>query len=213
MAASASPAFQVTGAVHHYVASGLHGTSPTPLYLGTAESTPQVRFQEMGKPVMNDVTGPLLPAQKVDGGEMATIAVALNYFSYSTFSTMRLWSANTGAAHMGRRNRFSRGLTRYGRATFRLWQVFENALDSGIRATYPNLPLGRYWPQVELITKEVPREGTQDQLIVVTFEAQPYFVPQASPTTVASGEREFFLFSELDADFPNSPNGGVLVPQ
>lgn len=213
MAAAASPAFQVTGAVHHYVSAGLHGTGATPLYLGTAESSPQTKFIEVSKPVMNDITGPGLPAQKVDGGQMAIVATAFNYFSYSTFSTMRLWNANYGAAHLGRRNRFSRGLTRFGRATFRLWQVFENALDSTVRASYPNLPLGRYWPQVELITQEVPREGTQDQLVVVTFECQPYFVPQALSTTVAAGEREFFLYSELDADFPNSPNGGVLVPQ
>lgn len=200
MAAAAYPAFHVTGAVHHYVNwSGL----AEPLYLGTAESTPQIRLQEVSKPVMNDITGPGLPAQKVEGGEMATIGVAFNRFSQTTRNSV------LARAGLPRRTRWSRGLLKFGRVTLSLYQVFENATDAAVRALYPGLPMGFYWPQCELIVKELPRIGNQDELWVATFEAQPYFVPQANATTVAAGEREFFLYAQDDASFP----AAVLVPQ
>jgi hypothetical protein len=199
VAAAAYPSFHVTGAVHHYI--GWAGIDP--LYLGTAESTPQIKFVETSKPVMNDITGPNLPAQKVETGEMATIAVAFNRFSQSTRNSLFT------RAGLPRRSRFSRGLLKYGRSTFYLWQVFENATDATVRALYPNLPLGFFWPQVELVMKDGARLGNQDELWVATFEAQPYFVPQASPTQVAVGEREFWLYAQDDASFP----AAVQVPQ
>ncbi len=200
MAAAAYPAFHVTGAVHHYVSwSGLSA----PLYLGTAESTPQIKFINTSKPVMNDITGPMLPAQKVEGGEFATLSVAFNRFSQGTRTSLL---SRDGS---GRRGRFSRGLLRFGRSTFSLWQVYENYLDAGVRALYPNMLPGFYWPQVELVSKDLPRLGNQDELWVPTFEAQPYWTPQANPAVVAAGEREFFLYSQSLSDFP----ADVLVPQ
>ncbi len=200
MADQAFPAYHVTGAVHHYVSwAGL----AAPIYLGTCESTPQIKLIDTSKPVMNDITGPTLPAQKVETGEMAMIGCAFNRFSYSSRTSLTL------RAGPGRRGRFSRGLLRFGRTTFELWQVFENALDAGVRAVYPNLPLGYYWPQVELLSKDSPRIGNQDELWVASFEAQPYHVPQANPSAVVGGEREFFLYSQADASFPTA----VLVPQ
>lgn len=202
MAAAAFPAFHVTGAVHHYVRwPGLADSAA--IYLGTAESTPQLKFVNAAKPVMNDITGPMLPAQKVEGGEMATIAVAFNRFSAATRA---LLVARDGG---GRRGRFSRGLLRFGRTTFELWQVFENYLNADVRALYPSMSIGFYWPQVEMVGRDMPRLGNQDELWVPTFEAQPLFVPQADPTTVGAGEREFYLYSQDPANFP----AGVQVPQ
>jgi len=200
MAAAAFPAFHVTGAVHHYIQyTGL----ADPIYLGTAESTPQIKLIDTSKPVMNDITGPTLPAQKVETGEMAQVAVAFNRFSYATRTLL------VTRAGPGRRGRFSRGLLRYGRTTFAMWQVFENATDATVRALYPGLPLGFYWPQVELLTKDSPRIGNQDELWVAGFECQPYHTPQAQANAVAAGEREFFLYGQADALFP----AAVLVPQ
>jgi len=200
MAAAAFPAFHVTGAVHHYVQwTGL----AAPLYLGTAESTPQIKFVDTGKPVMNDITGPLLPAQKVEGGEMATMAVAFNRFSQGTRTSL------LERAGGGLRDRFSRGRLRFGWRTFSLWQVFENYLDANARALYPNMHIGFYWPQVEMVGKDSPRLGTQDELWVPTFEAQPYFIPQAGASTVTGDERSFWLYSQDVADFP----AAVQVPQ
>lgn len=199
MAAPAYPAFQVTGAVHHYVA--WPGTNP--LYLGTAEATPQVRKVKTSKPVMNDSTGPVLPAQKVNTGEMAVIAVPFNRFSQATVDALLL---RTGP---GRQGRFSRGTLKFGVNTFVLWQVYENSLNPVQRALYPGLHRGYYFPQVELLDENLPRTGNTDELWVPTFEAQPYFVPQADPTQVQAGEREFWLYSQDDASFPTD----VLVPQ
>lgn len=200
MAAAAFPAFHVSGAVHHYVSwPGLSA----PLYLGTAESTPQLKFVETSKPVMNDITGTTLPAQKVEGGEMANVAVAFNRFSQGTRDAL---IARSGG---GRRGRYTRGLLRFGRATFQLWQWFENYGDETVRALYPGMRIGFYWPQVEMVGKDLPRLGTADELWVPTFECQPYFVPQVSATSVSAGEREFFLYSQDPADFP----AAVQVPQ
>jgi hypothetical protein len=202
MAAPAYPSFQVTGAVHHYI--GWPGMNPADvMYLGTAEATPQVRMIDTSKPVMNDITGPVLPGQKVATGEMAVIAVPFSRWSWSTVQAL---VARTGP---GRRDRFSRGRLKYGLVTFSLWQVFENSLDAATRALYPNLPRGFYFPQVEATEKSFPRLGNQDALWVPTWEAQPYFIPQVNPTVVAAGEREFLLYSWADADFP----AATLVPQ
>ena len=72
MAVAAFPAFHVTGAIHHYVT---YPGQATALYLGTCETSPQVAFQELYKDVHNDVTGPSLPAQRIENGEMATMAI------------------------------------------------------------------------------------------------------------------------------------------
>lgn len=200
MANQAYPTFHVTGAVHHYVSwTGL----AAPIYLGTCESTPQLKLISTSKPVMNDITGPTLPAQKLETGEMGLIGCAFNRFSYGT----RLALINRSGP--GRRNRFDRGVLKYGRYTFEMWQVFENSLDASIRAIYPNLPRGFYFPQVELLSKESPRYGNQDELWVASFEAQPYYVPQSNPSVVQTGEREFFLYGQDDSLFP----AAVLVPQ
>lgn len=201
MALPAFPAFHVTGAVHHYI--NWPGSGVSPLYLGTCESTPQVKSPFTSKPVMNDITGPTLPAQKLETGQMAIIASALNRFSKTTWAAMLL------RAGPPRRGRFDRGLLKYGRSTFQLWQVFENATDASVRSLYPGLEMGFYWPQVELVDQNFVRLGNQDQLLVLTLEAQPYFVPQANATVVAPGEREFFLMSLSDGDFPAE----VRVPQ
>lgn len=200
MAAAATPAFHITGAVHHYVT---YPGITTPIYLGTCESTPAIRFQELTKDVKNDVFGPLLPGQRVEGGEMATISAPLNRFSKGTLQAL------LGVIAPVRRTRYSRGRLVFGRNTFSLWQVFENYWDATIRALYPNLEPGYYWPQVCLVQKDLPRVGNQDQLYVLNCEAHPYWTPQADPTTVAAGEREFQLYSVNPSDFP----AAVQVPQ
>lgn len=199
MAAAASPAFHVTGAVHHYVR--YLGIS-TPIFLGTCEATPAIRFQEMSKDVMNDIFGPRLPGQRVEAGEIATISAPLNRFSKSSLQAM------LGVIAPARRTRYSRGQLVFGRNTFELWQVFENYYN-GLVSSYPGLEPGYYWPQVHLVAKDLPRLGNQDQLYVLNCEAHPKWIAQANATVVAAGEREFQLFSSAPADFPVE----VQVPQ
>lgn len=203
MAAASFPAFRVTGAIHHFVR--IPGQD-APIHLGTCEQAPSVNLITASKPVMNDVTGGALPAQKVDQGEFAQITCGLNYFSQSTLNQIDALRYNT---HRGRFSNFSRGRLRYGFQTFELWMLYENYLAPNAQVLYPDLPPGYYWPQVELVGKQEARLGTTDQLCVLSLEAQPKWTGQANANAVALGEREWVLYSQRIEDFP----AAVRVPQ
>lgn len=203
MAVVTFPAFHVTGPVHHYVKQGAavpSNTNPI-LYLGTAEVQPRIKIDHARKPIMNDIAGTTLPAQKKDDGQIASLAVLLNYFSQSTVQAVRVF---------GRQGRFSRGSLVYGVSTFQVWQVFENAL--GNLGLYPNLPIGYFWPQVDWMSLE-DGPGNQDQKILCQWEASNLFTPQAQTNivnnVVGPGEREWVLYSQNPNDFPPE----VRVPQ
>jgi len=210
MAAAAFPAFHVTGAIHHYVT---YPGQATALYLGTCETSPQVAFQELYKDVHNDVTGPSLPAQRIENGEMATMAIGLNRFSKAT------WYSMLAATAPSRRGRFSRGLTTFGSGglaqgagtTAQLWMVFENFLDASVRALFPSMEQGWYWPMVQIQGKEFPRMGNgNDTLLVIRAEAHPIHTVQADvAAAVGATERQWLLYSTTAGDFP----AGTLIPQ
>ena len=199
MAAPAFPAYHVTGAVHHYI----EVTGTDPIYLGTCEATPLLSFFEHYSDIKNTLHGPQLPAQRVEAGESAHYVAGLNRFSQSTYNTLQT------AVGANRRSRFSRGLLVFGRTTFKLWAVFENYLDANVRALFPGLQPGFYFPQCHLLSKQTPRMGTIDTLNILDCDIQPYYTPQANSAAVAAGEREFLLYSQHPDDFPAE----VLVPQ
>lgn len=196
MAAAAFPAFHVTGAIHHYIAA--YG-STTPLYLGTCESHPSVSFQETFTDVRNDMTGPSLPAQRIENGEVGNLAIGLNRFSKAT------WLGFLASNAPGNRGRWSRSNLVFGGIAVQLWMVFENFLDNTVKAQFPSMEIGWYWPQVHITGKEYPRLGNgQDTLLVIHGEAHPQFTGNAinaqatgvaDPTAVAAGERQFFMYS------------------
>lgn len=98
--------------------------------------------------------------------------------------------------------------------TFELWQVFDNSLDSNVRDLYPGLELGWYWPQVEFLDEDFIQLGNgREQLQLLTLEAQPAFTPLTGNGSTgpypAPGDREFFLYSTADDQFPEE----VLLPQ
>lgn len=203
MASQSFPAYRVTGPVHHYVAAPLPTGGGYIYYLGTAEVQPIVRWQPQMKPIMNDIGGGSIPVQYKDDGEMATIAVNLNYVSLRALDYIGAMGGNSG-----RQGRFSRGQPILGLKSFRLWQVFENWLDVGTRALYPDLPIGYYWPQVKWVDlQDAP--GNIDQKKNAAWECIPYFTPQNVYSAVAAGEREWVLYSTAAADFPTD----VRVPQ
>jgi len=213
--ANAYPAYQVTGAVHHWIRSPL--TSGNPYFLGTCQTQPQVRIQQFRTEVKNDLVGPMLPAQKVDNGEVGTIGLALNRFSAYALEYLRATQGQLGSTSLnGRRSRFSRGSLIYGAYTFELWQVFDNALDATVRASYPGLEYGWYWPQVELLAEDFVQLGNgKDRIQLLSLEAQPAFTPvignSGGTPFVTTGDREFFLYSNADAYFTGAP--AVLLPQ
>ncbi len=200
MAAAAFPAFHVTGAIHHYVQTPL---ASSPIYLGTCESTPQVVFQETSKPVFNDIGGGQIPMQQVEQGEMAVLASAINRFSKSTYQTLLQQTQQ-----LGRRAAFSRGRLRFGRTTFKLWMVYENALDAIVRAEFPGLEMGWYFPTVQIENRSFERMGTADELWVMNATAFPLYTPFSGNAGALAGGT-WLLYSKDDADFPDD----VKVPQ
>jgi len=214
MPSAAFPAYHVTGPVHHYVRIPDpygQGSQGAILYLGTCEVQPRVQISYAKVPIMNDIAGRTLPAQKKDDGQSATIAALLNRFSQDTLYEARSADLFYGA---GRQGRFARGTLMYGVKTFELWQVFENYLDVDTRAMFPDLPIGYYWPQVEWVALEdVP--GNSDQKVLCQWEASALWtgLPDGIGTsaTVAAGTREWMLFSQVDdlARFP----ADVRIPQ
>jgi hypothetical protein len=208
------PAFHVTGAVHCWVGTDAPGTTSNVYFLGTCQVQPQFQIQQVSTDVHNDLVGPSLPAQKIDNGEVGSLGLALNRFSKSTLQVLRLLRAGGGvSSNPGRRNRYSRGGLVYGSRTFQLWCVFDNALDgagalcatnAAPRSLFPGLEAGFWFPQVEILAESDMQLGNgKDEVKLMTFEAQPYFQPISSGyTAVNSGDRQFTLYSNLDAAFP-----------
>lgn len=203
MATPSFPSFKVTGPVHHFITGPANAAGNVTYYLGTAEVQPVVNWQPQMLPFHNDAWSRSIPAQYKDDGEMATVAVTLNYFSGRALDYL---GALSGSA--GRQGRFSRGLPIFGRKSFQLWQLFENYLDPTARAQYPDLVIGYYWPQVRWMGLE-DAPGNQDQKKHCSWECTALRTPQASTSAVVAGEREFLLYSTNESDFPAS----VRVPQ
>ena len=209
--ANAYPAYHVTGPVHHWIRY-----SGTISFLGTCQTQPQIKIQQFRTGVMSDLSGPMLPAQKIDNGEVGSLGIALNRFSKATLATVRASQGPLGTTTApGRRSRFSRGQLMYGNGgTFELWQVFDNALDANVRAMSPGLERGWYWPQVEFLAEDFVQLGNgKEQIQLLTLEAQPSFTAitgnSGGTPYVASGDREFYLYGTADALFP----ADVLLPQ
>ena len=221
MATATLPNFQATGAIHAWLGSpygfGVSNGSPFyggPLYLGTAESTPTIEITNQTKTVMNDITGPTLPAQKIDNGESATVGILLNRFSKSTLAAALNLQAgaliNNGTGTLGRRSRFSRGQLQYGITTCQLYLVYDLVAGdpTNARIMYPGIEMGWYFPQVEIINQKPIGGNGRDQQWLVVLDAQPVFTPQASINSVGASERQFFLYSLADSNFV-----GLTVPQ
>ncbi len=206
MATPSFPEVHVTGPVHHYIQT-IDGDI---WYLGTAEVTPQMQVRQYTQNVMNDVAGKTLPLQKTFDGEAAVVSVLLTQFS--KFAEEQLQArGQPGGIHRraGEETRWSRGSTVYGKATFKLWQVYENFFNPN--GTSTGLEIGWYWPQVELLQRDTVKAGTQGEALLLVMDCTPYRIPQASPTAVNDGinERGWVLYSQREADVPTD----VRVPQ
>lgn len=205
MATPSFPDYHVTGAVFHFIKTPNSGSI---YYLGTCEDKPDIFIHEAHRPVMNDEAGHVLPGQKTDQGQRADIGLTLTKYSELAYAFLQAirGTANGLQVAVGQAGRFSRGSTVFGSKTFELWQVFENSLNSTYRRSQP---LGYYWPQVEVVDHGPVRLGTQEKVLQLVLDAQPWKVPQASPTAVTGYERSWVLYQNDDEAFP----AAVLVPQ
>jgi len=206
MATASFPDYRTTGAVHHFVKTP--GDPTNTYYLGTCEVQPVVQFYKMRAPVKNDLAGDALPAQKTHQGEMATLGLQFTRWSLDAYDTILNCRGTGNGLNIlaGWEGRFSRGSLVFGSDTFQLWQVFDNALNAVFRG---DLPLGWYWPQVEIVQHAPVKLGTREYQLLLMLEANPKYVPQASMNQIQANERSWFLYSTQDADFP----AAVQVPQ
>lgn len=209
MATASFPSVHVTGPVHHYIQTNV---GDGPYFLGNAEVTPQMQVRRYTSKTMNDRAGRTLPFQKHWDGEAATVSVLLTYFSKFAEEQLQRSGVTAGIqVAAGKESRWARGSAVYGKATFKLWQVYDNYFNPN--GSSDGLEIGWYWPQVELIQRDSVKVGAQGEGLLLVFDCTPYLIPQASASAVNSNanERGWFLYSQSDntTDFPES----VRVPQ
>jgi hypothetical protein len=203
MAVESFPEVHVTGAVHHYVQLGNPDADQSIYYLGTAEVTPKVKRVKYGQDVFNDIAGKTLPFQRTRDGEDAVIAVLLSRFSQAAWT--QILQAGAAAGRMGGvggqepgfESRWSRGGLIFGAETFKLWQVFEFGLAGSPNLTV-GLPLGWYWPQVELLEHNDEAMGTQAEKVLLVMHAQPLRTPYSDQSNPGG----FKLYSTDSSAFP-----------
>jgi len=214
MAVPSYPSVHVTGAVHHYIQTL---ESSDIYYLGTAEVTPQMQVRAYSSKTMNDRAGRTLPIQKHWDGEAATVSVLLTYFSkFSEEALQRRGVAAGIQLAAGKESRWARGSAIYGKATFKLWQVYDNYFNPA--GTSEGLEIGWYWPQVELLQRDTVKCGAQGEGLLLVMDCTPQLAQfRASNTTgalgaaVGEGNHTWTLFSQEDSltVFP----AAVRVPQ
>lgn len=208
MAVASFPDVHVTGPVQHFVRATTSTTSEI-WFLGTAEVTPQMQRRRYRQNVMNDLAGKTLPFQKTYDGEAATVSTLLTRFSKSAWTAI-LDAGRTRSllgGPVGTESRWSRGAPVYGQMTFELWQVYDNYFNPA-GATL-DLEIGWYWPQVELVQHDTVAAGTQAEKLLLVMDCTPFWIPQASTSSISGNERGWVLYSNDEADFP----AAVRVPQ
>lgn len=223
MAEPSFPDIQVTGPVHNYVRAMFADENDTTgidsriFYLGTCEVTPQMQRRKFKSPVKNEIAGPTLDFQRTYDGEAARVTLMLTRFSNLAWGSILLAGrargllGPSGSAQAGREGRWSRGAPVFGQMTFELWQVYENSPFLNPLTRFPTLEIGWYWPQVEIESHDTVKAGPQGQALLLTLDCQPWWIPQASSSTVnnAANERGWILYTNDPDDFPQD----VLVPQ
>jgi hypothetical protein len=203
MATNSFPSVNVTGPVHHYIqAPGQN--SANIYYAGTAESTPQMQMRIYKKDVKNTIAAGTLPFQRTSDGEAATVSVLLNRFSQLALH-IALLSDSTGGdliPAVGSETRWNRGSLIFGQKTFQLWQVFDSFFAPGGVDVGENLPIGFYWPQVEILDHDTVAAGTMDEKILCVFDCTPFWTPYGVSTTLPGGPGGWMLYSQDQAYFP-----------
>jgi hypothetical protein len=217
------PVFHVTGAIHSYVRTPLSAQSGNDTYyLGAHLSDLDGRLYFARAEVKNSRAGVALPAQKTRQGQKADIVLPLTYYSEPALQAMLAPSGSDTAAgavnnlnvRRGWEGRFSRGALADGLDTFELWLVYERQTNANTRNA--TLPIGMYFPLVELLKHSPEKCGPQETVMMVMLEARPKWIPQASYTTVADNERTHFLYADplpTDSDVATYFPTAVRVPQ
>lgn len=208
MAVPSFPSVNVTGPVHTY----LQAAGSTDIWLlGQCEVTPQIQTRVYKGDVKNTIASSTLPFQRTSQGEAATVSCLLTRFSQLAYQVM-LESDSTGANLIpvqGQETRWNRGSLIFGQKSFQVWQVFDSFFAPPGVDVGENLPIGYYWPQVEVLDHDIVAAGTLDEKLMIVFDATPLWIPYGASTTWAAGSGGWVLYTQDPAAFPTE----VQVPQ
>lgn len=216
------PAFHVTGAVHAYIRTpGFIGSAIDIHFLGSCEVHPDVRITQLRAEVKNSRAGIALPAQKTRQGQKADITLPLSYYSAIALNLATTphqgpsgFTANHLNVRRGWEGRFSRGTLTDGLDTFEMWLVFERQTNAN--TLNDTLPIGWYFPQVELLQHAPVKCGPQETVMMVVLEARPRWVAQTAHNEVKPNERTHQLYVDPlpgAVDVLTYFPAAVLVPQ
>lgn len=93
-AATQGSATSTTGGTAGALAVALARLAATPTFLGTGETGPTVRKRRHYAPVMNDLAGPVVPFDKIRGGQDAIVSVSLTRWNPPVYRSIASVSAS-----------------------------------------------------------------------------------------------------------------------
>lgn len=204
---SSFPAIHVTGPVHFFARTPAHANYSTGnpaaklWYLGTCETKPQIQVTHHRLPVFNDLGGRKAPFQSIKQRETAVVGLMLNRFSHHAFNAIAtaggqdLQVSGTGIG-LGTESYLGPGSLTFGVSTVEIWARYT---FFGTTNASAGLPLGRYFPCCELVEHQIAKSGTEEEAMLLVFQAQSLWTGTGTP---ASGALGFKCFSERYEDFP-----------
>lgn len=178
---------QVTGPVHHYVTFPYN--PGTAFYLGTAKVAPKVRIQRAYKKVFNDLTGQLLPFERIFQGEEGQIISPINRFNQSVYGLI------AAAPRQGLTGSYSPGS--HGPLDIGA-KVYQNSCFFGLILQFPfagtanspsseGMPVCYYFPVCVDETDDFTSLGTAEEEIMMAFTAQQAYFPFTGSNTPLGG--------------------------
>lgn len=178
---------QVTGPIHHYLL--LPYNAGQAVYLGTAKVAPKIRIQRAYKKVFNDLTGQLLPFERIFQGEEAQIISPLNRFNQQVYALIAS-APRQGAP--GSTAAGSHGPLDIGA------KVYQNSCGFGLILQFPfastvNSPAGEgmpvcyYFPVCVSEVDDFTSLGTAEEEIMLAITAQQGYIPFTGSTSPLGG--------------------------
>ncbi len=161
-----------TGPAHIFIGVGPGGA---PIYLGTCEGAPRIEHRAALEPVMNDISGPRVPFDKMWVGEEAMVSVDMTRWNEPVRAlALSRWQRG-GVIPRGTENTFARGtlLITEGMA-FGLWVLFPNSIFNPAMATLPN---GYRYPAAWVETPESLEPGVRPYKTRMVFSALGVYTP------------------------------------
>lgn len=168
-----------TGPAHLFVGVG-DLVNKTPLYLGTAESAPQISWRREYELVMNDLGGARLPLDRTAQGEEATISAVLTRWNESVFSRLMsvpVYTATRGQESTQPGDDLGTVMGQEG-FTFPVWITFPYAVSHA--AFVGDMPPGyRFWSCINMADAIMP--GTRAKKHQVMFQATRAWTAKSAP--------------------------------